>query len=359
MKYRIGKNKKRALLDCDGNEIALFDPKYIDIAELVCSLLNNRYEKYVGQFAKRFYTPFDSNSIFQIVGYTIASSVPYFTMQDLNGDVWDWDVEDCVVITNESIVINDNRVANVNDSEYTGFNPFSTKDISNSISDVKDNLDTYPEKEIIDSGILDGLGTDDTPRGLISNKPISDIGYKLGINFAKIPCHSEIQIDSDLIEYNRQWYELDLSDDKLFDLESMKIKPVIENPAIILDCIREEKDGMISENRIPEAVIMNPKKIKSIHDWLKLNITTFGTETVHGLRIIESINIGINEFKILDKYQAMDYDYKHAPISEVASGGDIEPLRFGKLTDGEVERICKIINERESLFRRMWNYFKF
>lgn len=60
MKFRIGKKQKRALLDSEGHEIALFGPKYTDIAQLVCDLLNNRYRKYIGCFVKRFYTAFES-----------------------------------------------------------------------------------------------------------------------------------------------------------------------------------------------------------------------------------------------------------------------------------------------------------
>ena len=38
--YRLGKKQKRALLDKDGIEVALFSKKHKDVADIACTLLN-------------------------------------------------------------------------------------------------------------------------------------------------------------------------------------------------------------------------------------------------------------------------------------------------------------------------------
>jgi len=100
---------------------------------------NNFYEKYVGCYAKRFYTPFEENKIFPIVGFEIIyndfvkSNLAYFKCRDEEwADIpdsenyeWLWDVEDCVVITNEQPEIEDERVANIFNAEYKGYNPYT------------------------------------------------------------------------------------------------------------------------------------------------------------------------------------------------------------------------------------------
>lgn len=88
------------------------------------NLHNNFYRRYVGRFAKRFYTPFDEQYIFKIKSFKETGPFgPYFVMTDGVKD-WDWDVEDCVVITNERLDIDDPRVVNVSDSRYDGYNPY-------------------------------------------------------------------------------------------------------------------------------------------------------------------------------------------------------------------------------------------
>jgi hypothetical protein len=89
-------------------------------------LTTNYYAKYVGAFAKRFYTPYEKENIFEIIDFFISRKYfAYFKVKDENGNEWDWDVEDCVIITNETPIIEDERVANITDPEYSGYNPYN------------------------------------------------------------------------------------------------------------------------------------------------------------------------------------------------------------------------------------------
>jgi len=83
----------------------------------------NIYSNYVGCYAKRFYTAFEEEHMFKINDFQIKNNVPYFEMK-YNNVLWLWDVEDCVIITNELPIIVDERIANVNDPQYIGYNPF-------------------------------------------------------------------------------------------------------------------------------------------------------------------------------------------------------------------------------------------
>jgi len=93
------------------------------------------YKKYVGQYAKRFYKSFEEKYIYKIAGFKLkkirtvkgtwsTDKYAYFKMVSPIFGKWEWDVEDCVIITDETIISDDNRVANVADPEYVGYNPF-------------------------------------------------------------------------------------------------------------------------------------------------------------------------------------------------------------------------------------------
>ncbi len=87
-------------------------------------LTSRYYEKYVGCFAKRFYTPFKKENIFKITGFKLKKNIAYFEITSTK-DKWDWDIEDCVIITNEKPIITEERVANINHIYYRGYNPFT------------------------------------------------------------------------------------------------------------------------------------------------------------------------------------------------------------------------------------------
>ena len=98
-------------------------------------LKNNYYEKYIGQYVKRFYTRFIEDEIFKITNfklhrypadaYDIETDVAFFEYEDKDGNRWWADVEDSVIITNEQPIVEDERVANVNDLKYHGYDPFT------------------------------------------------------------------------------------------------------------------------------------------------------------------------------------------------------------------------------------------
>lgn len=98
------------------------------------------YKKYVGQYVKRFYTPFEEENIFKISDYR---EVIYYDKNDETGkpqkpkaefcyvqlnnphqESWR-DVEDSVIITNEEPMVEDERLANTNHPRYLGYNPFT------------------------------------------------------------------------------------------------------------------------------------------------------------------------------------------------------------------------------------------
>lgn len=84
------------------------------------------YKKYIGCYAKRFYTPFEKKNIFEIKSFSIINDYAHFTMIDDDNVTWEWDVEDCVIITNELPIVEDNRIVNINDDRYDNkmYNPF-------------------------------------------------------------------------------------------------------------------------------------------------------------------------------------------------------------------------------------------
>ena len=98
---------------------------------------SNYYKKYIGQYAKRFYTPFEHDSIFPIIDFklepllddlndkTITVDVAYIQCVDSCGYDWWWDIEDCVIISHELPIIDDERIANINHPAYHGFDPFT------------------------------------------------------------------------------------------------------------------------------------------------------------------------------------------------------------------------------------------
>lgn len=108
-------------------------------------IITNFYEKYKGAYAKRFYTPFLKENIFRIIDFKLEGipyeineylpqdikQIAYFEVLDeTNGDTCWWDVDDCVIITNEMPIIEDDRVANINYTEYSGYNPYTGKRIN-------------------------------------------------------------------------------------------------------------------------------------------------------------------------------------------------------------------------------------
>lgn len=87
--------------------------------------INNKfYERYVHQYAKRFYTPFTKENIFVIVHFAHTTNMDYIICEDEHNNLYNWDVEDCIFITNETPIIEDERVTNVNHEKYLGYNPF-------------------------------------------------------------------------------------------------------------------------------------------------------------------------------------------------------------------------------------------
>ena len=82
------------------------------------------YKKYIGQYAKRFYNPFTSNNIHKICGFYIKDGLAYFNFEE-NDFKWYWDVEDCVIISDEKPIKRDKRIANIHSSKYHGYNPFT------------------------------------------------------------------------------------------------------------------------------------------------------------------------------------------------------------------------------------------
>lgn len=90
---------------------------------------NYFYKKFVGAYAKRFYTPFEKENIAKISGFKLKDGVAHFAMEDAVR-VWYWDVEDCIIIVNNKtnkfteIDMEDERVADINHPRYLGWNPY-------------------------------------------------------------------------------------------------------------------------------------------------------------------------------------------------------------------------------------------
>lgn len=104
------------------------------------NLRSDHYKQFVGKWAKRFYTSFDYHNMFRIVDFklkpidttsstqdgeiqTQVQVMAYFTViDDSDGEKWDWDVEDCIIISDKPS--DDPRVAYVKSDEYRGDNPY-------------------------------------------------------------------------------------------------------------------------------------------------------------------------------------------------------------------------------------------
>jgi len=94
------------------------------------------YKNYVGQFVKRFYAPFTKDNIFKIKDFRIKEVkdllnpgtifyIPEYLYDNGINDPWWTDCEDSCIITNEMPILDIDWVANVNSSDYKGFNPFN------------------------------------------------------------------------------------------------------------------------------------------------------------------------------------------------------------------------------------------
>ena len=81
------------------------------------------YKKYIGDYAKRFYTPFKKETLLKIVGFKIDREA--FIEVEQDGEKWFWDMDDSVIVTNEPLADDIERIANVNHEQYKGYNPFN------------------------------------------------------------------------------------------------------------------------------------------------------------------------------------------------------------------------------------------
>lgn len=81
------------------------------------------YKKYVGDYAKRFYTPFKKENLLKIVGFKIDKEA--FIEVEQDGERWFWDMDDSVIITNEPLIEDIDRITNVKHEQYKGYNPFN------------------------------------------------------------------------------------------------------------------------------------------------------------------------------------------------------------------------------------------
>lgn len=95
------------------------------------------YKKYIGQYVKRFYTPFEEKNIWKISSYRevsyydreagkMSKPIPEFHYTKGAEEFWT-DCEDSCIITNELPILDLDWVANVNHERYMGFNPFTKK----------------------------------------------------------------------------------------------------------------------------------------------------------------------------------------------------------------------------------------
>lgn len=83
------------------------------------------YINYIGQFVKRFYAPFKEKNIYTIKDYRLdIYNIDMFLYSRKDEEFWA-DCEDSCIITNEMPILEIDWVANVNDSEYVGYNPFN------------------------------------------------------------------------------------------------------------------------------------------------------------------------------------------------------------------------------------------
>ena len=83
------------------------------------------YKQFVGCYAKRFYSPFTKNRIVEIID-VIGIGLNSFLKVTDGHSVWDWDVEDSVIITNGGdTTIDLTRVIDVCNEQYNGYNPYN------------------------------------------------------------------------------------------------------------------------------------------------------------------------------------------------------------------------------------------
>lgn len=88
-------------------------------------ILYEKYKKYVGKYAKRFYAPFEENTIQEIVGAEMSEyGIAFFRVKNKEGEVWIWDIDDCIIVTNDLPIVLNERVISIYDKEYNGYNPF-------------------------------------------------------------------------------------------------------------------------------------------------------------------------------------------------------------------------------------------
>ena len=87
------------------------------------------YDVYIGDFAKRFYTPFTKESICEILEFQLDKHGELYILvkSEYIDTPFLWDLEDSVIITNERLTVNFDDVANVNHEQYNGYNPFNKK----------------------------------------------------------------------------------------------------------------------------------------------------------------------------------------------------------------------------------------
>jgi hypothetical protein len=81
------------------------------------------YKKYIGDYAKRFYTPFEKQNLMKIIGFKMDKEA--FLEVEQDGEKWFWDMDDCVIVTNEPLADDIDRIANVKHEQYKGYNPFN------------------------------------------------------------------------------------------------------------------------------------------------------------------------------------------------------------------------------------------
>lgn len=94
---------------------------------------DRKYMKYIGQYVKRFYTPFDEQNIWKLGDYReiiyfekgkpLAPRSEFHYWQG-HEEFWS-DVEDSIIISNEEIISDDEKVANIDHPDYKGYNPFA------------------------------------------------------------------------------------------------------------------------------------------------------------------------------------------------------------------------------------------
>ncbi len=108
-------------------------------------LTTEQYKSYVGQYVKRFYTPYVKANIYKIKDFRttnrdtmhgVAFNYPEYLYSD-GTDEWWCDCEDSVIITNEKPIKNSYNhmkyVANTSDKGYAGYDPFTEKLILSNI----------------------------------------------------------------------------------------------------------------------------------------------------------------------------------------------------------------------------------